>query len=208
MQDWWNSTQRKPDTTEMWSAQWKKAIESGIPSELQALDVERLPDHLKFRSSGRLYPIKSRKETSKDYKRRLFGMYGSASGVDPLEIMNDPEIQSLDSDLKAVTEGDLDTFRRNNKQEKEDRRQALQERIETLKKNLERLPQDMEKYEAKQKKEREMQAQQLNHQKELLEKARDRFGYNVNPRDSKFLQFKEELAEEQKLAKKASKKAK
>ncbi|KAM3176108.1 hypothetical protein ACTXT7_007161 [Hymenolepis weldensis] len=206
LNDYDNLSKGHPSVQEQWDAEW--ASTEIVPHELKALDINRLPHNLDARHKRIPVPIKYDYEKTLPYQRRMFGIYGLKSGVNPCEIFDSYEKLEREMELKRLLEPDIEEFKRTRAQEKAEEAEANAERIRKVKENLKRLPEVMEKYYASQAKKVESAKAMNEKKRQLLEDARDKFGYYVDHRDPKFLKMVEEKQEEEKLAKKATKKKK
>nr|VZI31280.1 unnamed protein product [Spirometra erinaceieuropaei] len=204
LNDYFNLSQTKPDVYQQWEAEWKAAPH--LPRVLKAFDINRLPHSLVSRAKSQCLPVGTGRERLPGYQRRLFGIYGLASGVDPGQLLDSYECIAREREIKEHLEPDIATFKAEVARRRQEEARKTEERIRRISANLERLPAMLEKYEATQaKKAAATQALQAK-KRELLEQARDRFGYYVDTRDPKFLRMVEEKEAQAKLEKKAAKK--
>ncbi|KAL5966697.1 Growth arrest and DNA damage-inducible proteins-interacting protein 1 [Taenia solium] len=204
--DYDNLSKGYPSVTDQWETEWSST--KVVPCELKAFDINRLPHHLVARDRRIPLTVKCEHERRLAYQRRLFGIYGLSSGVNPSELLDSYEYLARENAIKKRLEPDIEEFKRREAEANVAKAKVEEERIRKITENLKRLPEIMEKYRANQgKKVQAAQAQEENRRK-LLEEAcaRDRFGYYVDHRDPKFLKLVEEKHEEAKLARKASKK--
>ncbi|VDO05833.1 unnamed protein product [Rodentolepis nana] len=206
LNDYDNLSKGHPSVQEQWDSEW--ASTEIVPRELKAFDINRLPNNLIARNKRIPVPVLHDNEKTLFYQRRLFGIYGLKSGVNPCEMFDSYEELEREEKLKKLIEPDVEEFKRTRAQEIEEEAKADSERIRKVKENLERLPEMMKKYQASQAKKFEAAKAMDEKRRQLLEDARDKFGYYVDHRDQKFLKMVEEKQEEEKLAKKATKKKK
>ncbi|CAL8106635.1 unnamed protein product [Calicophoron daubneyi] len=194
----------EPNPYERWNEEWK---ESNIPKELQPFDITFLPGYLKARSrpSTSFFAVRSLSETTLDYRRKLFGRYGLASGVDPSSLLFDSRSVEFEKLIESQNEKPVDEVLNQRKTEKAAERQKTEELMRTIQKNMQKMPEYIEKHltqKLKQSRQNELQAAK---QKRIMEEARDRFGYYLSPHDPKFKKLREEIEEREKLERKRSK---
>ncbi|VDM32619.1 unnamed protein product [Hydatigera taeniaeformis] len=209
--DYDNLSKGYPSVTDQWESEWSST--KVVPHELKAFDINRLPHHLVARNRRVPLPVKYDHERRLAYQRRLFGVCGLSSGVNPCTLFDSCEFLAKENELRKRLEPDIEEFKRMEAEEKAMKAKVEEEKIRKITENLERLPEIMEKYRANQEKKAQEIRSQEGKRRQLLEEAcffsivaRDRFGYYVDRRDPKFLKMVEEKQEEAKLAKKASKK--
>ncbi|KAL7378711.1 hypothetical protein ABVT39_017496 [Epinephelus coioides] len=165
------------------------------------------PKPLKLNLRDPYIPDKDSQKTpewqkSARYDRKLFGRYGSASGIDPASLW--PSDEELDKIIAEEKEWHppLDVMLKNIEvREKEETKKRL-EREKLIAANMAKMPKMIadwrkEKREAKLK----MKAEKARRAKLLVE-ARERFGFNVDPRSPKFLELVAEIEKEDKRKKK------
>ncbi|KER27155.1 hypothetical protein T265_05766 [Opisthorchis viverrini] len=204
--DFQTFTQSSPSSYEEWNREWKR---SDLPRALQSFDISRLPSHLKkrLRPTKDFFVESSPVESTLDYKRRLFGEYGFISGVDPSILFVDPEVASFESSLGQATERPIEEVLEEAKQAKAAFDELVNERIKNVKSNMKKMPELIEKHEFQKSKQHSISEVEEQKRRAILEEARDRFGYYLDPRDPKFIKLKQEIEEREKLAKKQQKKA-
>ncbi|XP_037113291.1 growth arrest and DNA damage-inducible proteins-interacting protein 1 [Syngnathus acus] len=143
-------------------------------------------------------------KTSK-YDGKLYGRYGSASGVDPASLW--PSHAELDKIIAEENEWHppLEVMLKNiaAKQKEEDDKRMAKEKL--IAENMAKMPKMIadwrrEKREAKQKLKEEKARRE-----KLLAEARERFGHAVDPRSSKFLEMVAEIEKEEKKKRKLMK---
>jgi len=79
-------------------------------------------------------------------------------------------------------------------------------RRQTVEKQMARMPQFIKEYHAKIEKAAEQEREREAKKRELLEEARDYFGYSIDPRDPRFEEMKLQKEEEEKKQRKKAKK--
>ncbi|XP_042361061.1 growth arrest and DNA damage-inducible proteins-interacting protein 1 [Plectropomus leopardus] len=136
------------------------------------------------------------------YDAKLFGRYGSASGVDPATLWpSDEELERIIEDEKQW-QPPLETMQRDIEARERAEAKKRLEKEKLIAANMAKMPQMIadwrrEKREAKQK----MKEEKARRAKLLVE-ARERFGFAVDHRSPKFLQMVAELEKEEKKKKK------
>nr|XP_020506164.1 growth arrest and DNA damage-inducible proteins-interacting protein 1 [Labrus bergylta] len=168
------------------------------------------PKPLKLNISEPYIPDKDSEKTPEWQKttrfdKKLFGRYGSASGVDPASLW--PSREQLDKIIEEekqwhpTLEAMLKNIAAKEKQETE-KRMAKEKLIAANMAKMPKLVADWrrEKRETKQKL-KEEKAQRA----KLLAEARERFGYALDPRSPKFLEMVAEIEKENKKKQKLMK---
>ncbi|KAG5448181.1 hypothetical protein CSKR_105689 [Clonorchis sinensis] len=185
LDDFQTFTQSSPSSYEEWNREWKK---SNLPKALQSFDISRLPSHLKkrLRPTKDFFIESSPVESTLDYKRRLFAKFESA--------------------LEKATERPIEEVLEEAKRAKVAFDELVNERIKNIKSNMKKMPELIEKHELQKSKQHSISELEEQKRKAVLEEARDRFGYYLDPRDPKFIKLKQEIEEREKLAKKQQKK--
>ncbi|KAM6966097.1 large ribosomal subunit protein mL64 [Tautogolabrus adspersus] len=139
------------------------------------------------------------------YDKKLFGRYGSASGIDPASLW--PSREQLDKIIEEEKQWHptLKVMLKNiaAKEKQETEKRLAKEKL--IAANMAKMPKMVadwrrEKRETKQKL-KEEKAQRA----KLLAEARERFGYAVDPRSPKFLEMVSELEKENKKKQKLMK---
>ncbi|XP_072299694.1 large ribosomal subunit protein mL64 [Eucyclogobius newberryi] len=136
------------------------------------------------------------------YDRKLFGRYGSASGVDPASLW--PSHKELDKMIAEENEWHppLDVMRQNiaarDKQETETR--LAKERL--IAANMAKMPKMVADWRKEKRESKVKLKEEKDRRSRLLAEARERFGYAVDPRTPKFLEMVAEIEKEEKKKKK------
>ncbi|CAH8864043.1 unnamed protein product [Trichobilharzia szidati] len=204
LDDYQTITRTQPNGYEKWDQEWN---DSHLPSELQFFDTSRLPTHLKARSnpSREFFNIKSRKEQTEDYRRRLFGEYGFKSGINPAYLFMDEKEVSFEREKEKLLENSVVEVVNAKQEEEIKTRKENEELMLQIKKNLEKMPELLKKYYAQEAKQSVTKVEKTDKMNMLLEEARDRFGYYPHKNDPKFLKLVEEFSEQNKLGRKQKK---
>ncbi|XP_057673331.1 growth arrest and DNA damage-inducible proteins-interacting protein 1 [Corythoichthys intestinalis] len=168
------------------------------------------PRPLKLNLRDPYIPDKSSEETpewqkTSKYDRKLYGRYGSASGIDPASLW--PSHAELDKIVAEENEWHppLEVMLNNiaAKQKEETEKRLAKEKL--IAANMAKMPKMIadwrkEKREAKQKLKEEKARRE-----KLLAEARERFGYALDPRSPKFLEMVAEIEKEEKKKRKLMK---
>lgn len=126
LNDYDNLSKGYPSVQEQWDAEWSST--EIVPHELKALDINRLPHHLSARHKRNPVPIKHSHEKTMTYQRRMFGIYGLKSGVDPCKLFDSCEELEREKELKTLLEPDIEEFKRTRAQELAEEAKANAER--------------------------------------------------------------------------------
>uniref|UniRef100_UPI0037E7348B large ribosomal subunit protein mL64 n=1 Tax=Semicossyphus pulcher TaxID=241346 RepID=UPI0037E7348B len=139
------------------------------------------------------------------YDKKLFGRYGSASGIDPASLWSSHE--QLDQIIAEEKEWHptLEVMLKNIevKEMQETQKRLAKEKL--IAANMAKMPKMVadwrrEKREAKQK-----QKEEKARREKLLAQARERFGYAMDPRNKQFLEMVAEIEKEEKKKQKLMK---
>lgn len=136
------------------------------------------------------------------YDRKLFGRYGSASGIDPASLW--PSDEELDKIVAEENEWHppLDVMLKNIEvREKEEAKKRL-EKEKLIAANMAKMPKMIADW-RKEKREAKLKLKEEKARRaKLLVEARERFGFNVDPRSPKFLEMIAEIEKEDKKKRK------
>ncbi|KAA0185662.1 Growth arrest and DNA damage-inducible proteins-interacting protein 1 [Fasciolopsis buskii] len=206
LDDFQNVTRSKPNPYEAWDNEWKAA---GLRSrELQPFDISLLPQNLKWRlkPTKEFFQPKFRSELTLDYRRRLFGVYGLASGVDPATLFLEPRTDKFDQAVEEATTRPISEVLEERQRREKEAAEAEEKLMKNIKASLAKMPELLTKFEAQKQKQAELAEAKELKKKEILEEARDRFGYYVSPQDPKFKKLREEIEARQKQMRKEKRK--
>lgn len=136
------------------------------------------------------------------YDRKLFGRYGSASGIDPASLW--PTHEELDKIIAEEEEWypPLDVMQKNiaAREKEETEKRLAKERL--IAANMAKMPKMIADW-RREKREAKMKVKEEKARRaKLLAEARERFGYNVDPRSPKFLEMMAEIEKEEKKKRK------
>ncbi|KAF1379986.1 hypothetical protein PFLUV_G00181770 [Perca fluviatilis] len=139
------------------------------------------------------------------YDRKLFGRYGSASGIDPALLW--PSHEQLDKIIAEEQEWHpplevmLKNIEAREKQETEKR--LAKEKL--LAANMAKMPKMIADWRREKRETKHKLKEEKARRAKLLAEARERFGYAVDPRSPKFLEMVAEIEKEEKKKKKLMK---
>ncbi|KAK7940181.1 hypothetical protein WMY93_003507 [Mugilogobius chulae] len=141
-------------------------------------------------------------QKSTRYDRKLFGRYGSASGIDPASLW--PTHEELDKIIAEESEWypPLDVMRNNiaAREKEETEKRLAKERL--IAANMAKMPKMIADW-RKEKREAKLKLKEEKARRsKLLAEAQQRFGYAVDPRSPKFLEMVAEIEKEEKKKKK------
>lgn len=136
------------------------------------------------------------------YDGKLFGRYGSASGVDPASLWPTPE--ELDEKIAFEKEWypPLDVMQKNIAAREKEATEKRLAREKLIAENMAKMPKMIAEWK-KQKREAKIKVREEKARRaKLLAMARERFGYNLDPRNKKFIEMVAEIEKEEKKKKK------
>ncbi|XP_029364188.1 growth arrest and DNA damage-inducible proteins-interacting protein 1 [Echeneis naucrates] len=139
------------------------------------------------------------------YDGKLYGRYGSASGIDPASLW--PSHEQLDRIIAEENEWHppLDVMLKNieAKEKEETQKRLAKERL--IAANMAKMPKMIADWRREKREAKLKQKEDKARRDKLLSVARERFGYAVDPRSPKFLEMVEEIEKEEKKKKKLMK---
>ncbi|XP_019968562.2 large ribosomal subunit protein mL64 [Paralichthys olivaceus] len=139
------------------------------------------------------------------YDGKLFGRYGSASGIDPASLWPSPEQLDGIVEEEKQWQPPLEAMLRSIELEEKEETQKRLAKEKIIAANLAKMP----KMIADWRREKRETKQRLKDEKErrgkLLAQARERFGYALDPRSPKFLEMVAEIEKEEKKKRKLMK---
>ncbi|XP_068587572.1 large ribosomal subunit protein mL64 [Cebidichthys violaceus] len=168
------------------------------------------PRPLKLNLRGPYIPDKDSEKTPEwqktgRYDRKLFGRYGSASGIDPASLW--PSHEQLDKIVAEENEWHppLEVMLRNiEAREKEETGKRLAKE-KLIAANMAKMPKMIADWRREKRDTKSKLKEEKARRAKLLAEARERFGYAVDPRSPKFLEMVAELEKEDKKKKKLMK---
>ncbi|CAL1588618.1 unnamed protein product [Knipowitschia caucasica] len=136
------------------------------------------------------------------HDRKLFGRYGSASGIDPASLWPSPP--ELDKIIAEENEWfpPLDVMRRNiaAREKEATEKQLAKEKL--IAANMAKMPKMVADWRREKREAKVKLKEEKARREKLLAEARERFGYAVDPRSPKFLEMVAEIEKEEKKKKK------
>ncbi|KAM9393965.1 large ribosomal subunit protein mL64 [Pholidichthys leucotaenia] len=136
------------------------------------------------------------------YDRKLFGRYGSASGIDPARLW--PSRKELDKIIAEENEwhSPLEVMLKNIAAKEKEKTEKRLEKEKLIAANMAKMPQMIADWRRGKREAREKVKEEKARRARLLAEARERFGYVVHPRSPKFLEMIAEIEQEEKKRKK------
>ncbi|KAF3699660.1 Growth arrest and DNA damage-inducible proteins-interacting protein 1 [Channa argus] len=139
------------------------------------------------------------------YDRKLFGRYGSASGIDPTSLW--PSQEQLDKIIAEEREWHppLEVLLKNieAKEKEETEKRLAKEKV--IAANMAKMPKMIADWRREKRESKQKLKEEKARRAKLLAEARERFGYAVDPRSPKFLEMVAEIEKEEKKKKKLMK---
>ncbi|XP_071330747.1 large ribosomal subunit protein mL64 [Trachinotus anak] len=136
------------------------------------------------------------------YDRKLYGRYGSASGIDPASLW--PNHEELDRTIAEESEWHppLEVMLKNIeiKEKEETEKRLAKERL--IAANMAKMPKMIADWRREKREGKLKQKEEKARRDKLLSQARERFGYALDPRSPKFLEMVAEIEKEEKKKKK------
>ncbi|XP_034567441.1 growth arrest and DNA damage-inducible proteins-interacting protein 1 [Notolabrus celidotus] len=132
------------------------------------------------------------------YDRKLFGRYGSASGIDPASLW--PSQEQLDHLIAGEKEwhSSLEVMLKNIEAKEKEETAKRMKKEKLIAANMAKMPKMVADW-RKEKRETKQKLKEEKAQREkLLAEARERFGYSVDHRSPKFLEMVAEIEKERK----------
>lgn len=136
------------------------------------------------------------------YDGKLFGRYGSASGIDPASLW--PSHEQLDKIIAEENEWQppLEVMLKNIEVKKKEETKKRLEREKLIAANMAKMPQMIADWRREKRETKLKLKEEKARRAKLLAEARERFGYAVDPRSSKFLEMVAEIEKEDKKKRK------
>ncbi|XP_072224390.1 large ribosomal subunit protein mL64 [Leuresthes tenuis] len=139
------------------------------------------------------------------HDRKLFGRYGSVSGIDPTSLW--PSHEELDKIIAEENEWHppLEVMLKNieAKEKEETEKRLAKEKL--IAENLAKMPKMVADWRREKRETKQKVKEDKARRTRLLAEARERFGYTVDPRSPKFLEMVAEIEKEEKKKKKLMK---
>ncbi|XP_026180024.1 growth arrest and DNA damage-inducible proteins-interacting protein 1 [Mastacembelus armatus] len=140
-----------------------------------------------------------------DYDRKLFGRYGSASGIDPASLW--PSHEKLDKVIAEENEWhpSLEAMLKNIEAREKEEAEKRMAREKLIAANMAKMPKMIADWRREKRETKQKLKEEKDRRAKLLAEARERFGYAVDPRSPKFLEMVAEIEKEEKKKKKLMK---
>ncbi|XP_078387577.1 large ribosomal subunit protein mL64 [Cetorhinus maximus] len=130
--------------------------------------------------------------------RKLYGRWGSASGVEAASLWPEPgQLQELVRH-QAEWEPSLQQMWSSLRAKELEQQKKQRERQKLMAANMAKMPKMVEDWRREKRELKTKQREEKARRELLLSEARERFGYSVDPRSSKFQEMVKELEKEQK----------
>ncbi|KTG03363.1 hypothetical protein cypCar_00018513 [Cyprinus carpio] len=158
-------------------------------------------------------PNKESEETpewqkTEKYERKLFGRYGSASGVEPAKLWPSharlEELMAEEKEWHPPIEVMLENIAA---REREKERKRV-EREKIIAANMAKMPKMIADWKKQKRETKQKQREEKTRRDKLLAEARERFGYALDPRSAKFKEMVTEIEKEEKKKRKLLKRRK
>ncbi|XP_043940600.1 growth arrest and DNA damage-inducible proteins-interacting protein 1 [Protopterus annectens] len=141
-------------------------------------------------------------QKEKKYDAKLFGRYGSASGVDPATLWPHPEQLREFEEEEREWYPSLQEMQHNIAVKEEEERKKLLEREKLIAENMAKMPQMVEDWRRQKREQKQKLREEKARRDQLLAMARERFGYNIDPRSPKFQDMVKEIEKEERKKRK------
>ncbi|XP_026069602.1 growth arrest and DNA damage-inducible proteins-interacting protein 1-like [Carassius auratus] len=142
------------------------------------------------------------------YERRLFGRYGSVSGVDPAKLWPSParleELMAEEREWHPPIEVMLENIAARERE----KQQKRMEREKIIAANMAKMPKMIADWKKQKRETKQKQREEKVKRDKLLAEARERFGYALDPRSAKFKEMVTEIEKEEKKKRKLLKRRK
>lgn len=165
------------------------------------------PRHLKLNLRSAYIPDKDCEKTPEwqktaRYDRKLFGRYGSASGIDPASLW--PSHEQLDNIITEENEWHppLEVMLKNIKAKEKEETEKRLAKEKLIAANMAKMPQMIADWRKQKREAKEKLKEEKARRVRLLAEAKERFGYALDPRSTKFLEMVAEIEKEEKKKKK------
>ncbi|XP_038549236.1 growth arrest and DNA damage-inducible proteins-interacting protein 1 [Micropterus salmoides] len=188
----------------------KTVLSANCPSGFLLQTACYNPKPLKLNLREPFVPDKDSEKTpewqkTSRYDRKVFGRYGSASGIDPASLW--PSHEELDKIIAEENEWHppLEVMLRNiaAKEKQEAEKRLAKEKL--IAANMAKMPKMVADWRREKRETKHKLKEEKARRAKLLAEARERFGYAVDPRSPKFLEMVAEIEKEEKKKKKLMK---
>ncbi|KPP60222.1 growth arrest and DNA damage-inducible proteins-interacting protein 1-like [Scleropages formosus] len=136
------------------------------------------------------------------YDRKLFGRYGSVSGVNPAKLWPSPE--ELDKLIAEEKEWQpsLEEMLKNVEEKEMEKAKKQRAREKLIAANMAKMPKMIEDWRRETRALKQKKKEDKARKERLIAEARERFGYALDPRSPKFQEMVQEMEKEEKKKKK------
>ncbi|KAK2916818.1 hypothetical protein Q8A67_001192 [Cirrhinus molitorella] len=147
-------------------------------------------------------------QKTEKYERKLFGRYGSASGVDPAKLW--PSHTRLEELMAEEKEWHppIEVMLKNIAARQKEKEQKRMEREKIIAANMAKMPKMIADWKKQKREAKQKQREEKIKRDKLLAEARERFGYALDPRSAKFKEMVAEIEKEEKKKRKLLKRRK
>ncbi|XP_016306839.1 growth arrest and DNA damage-inducible proteins-interacting protein 1 [Sinocyclocheilus anshuiensis] len=142
------------------------------------------------------------------YERKLFGRYGSSSGVEPAKLW--PSHARLEELMAEEKEWHppIEVMLENIAARESEKEQKRMEREKIIAANMAKMPKMIADWKKQKREAKQKQREEKMKRDKLLAEARERFGYALDPRSAKFQEMVTEIEKEEKKKRKLLKRRK
>ncbi|KAL4657985.1 growth arrest and DNA damage-inducible proteins-interacting protein 1 [Arapaima gigas] len=136
------------------------------------------------------------------YDRKLFGRYGSVSGVDPAKLWPSPEeLENLIAEEKEW-QPSLEELLKNVEAKETEKANKQRAREKLIAANMAKMPKMIEDWRRETRALKQKKKEDKARKERLIAEARERFGYALDPRSPKFQEMVQEIEKEERKKKK------
>ncbi|XP_071765799.1 large ribosomal subunit protein mL64 [Centroberyx gerrardi] len=194
-----------------WTLKGVSSLKTVVPATSQCgllLQIATYnPKPLKLDLHKPFIPDKDSEETPEwqktaKYDRKLYGRYGSASGIDPATLWPSPDqLEEIIADEKEW-HPPLQVMLKNiaAKEKEETEKRLAKEKL--IAANMAKMPKMIADWRREKRESKVKQKEEKARRTKMLAEARERFGYALDPRSAKFLEMVAEIEKEEKKKKK------
>ncbi|XP_069783282.1 large ribosomal subunit protein mL64 [Narcine bancroftii] len=147
-------------------------------------------------------------QRSRKAERKRFGRAGAASGVPAASLWPSPEELRDLRQFEAEWQPSLQQMWSSIQAKEAERREKQRARHKLIEANMAKMPKMVEDWRREKRAAKEKQREEAARRERLLAEARERFGYSIDPRNSKFQEMVKEMEKEERKKKKLLKRQK
>ncbi|XP_023666377.1 large ribosomal subunit protein mL64 [Paramormyrops kingsleyae] len=165
------------------------------------------PKPLRLNIKDPYIPNKEKEDTphwqkTDKFDRKLFGRYGSISGVDPVKLWPSPEkLEKLIAE-EQEWQPTLEVMLQNIAAKEMEREKKVKAREKLIATNMAKMPKMIEDWRRETRALKMKKREEKARKERLVAEARERFGYALDPRSPKFQEMVQEIEKEEKKKKK------